>query len=184
MKTHMAHEEMLYDGSQLSSHFALKRFGVKGDSIVVFRGPMDIKNSNMADLEDLLEEKAIKSAMMLHFIVELFGGSLESAVLKQRLLVRLGAEIISKTAKVELRVEGDDIYFEDKKLSVSIAVPSPVSCLIHFGVNITNKDVPVKSASLEDFELDPFTVGSMLADAFEKEIRSIRWAVCKVRAAP
>jgi len=184
MEIRFVEEKLKYDGSQLSSHFALKKFSVQGDSILVFKGPMDIEENKIADLEDLLAGKLIRSGMMLHFIVELFNESLECCILKQRILVRLAADIISNQSGVQLTVKGDDLYIDDKKLSVSIAAPSPVSIMIHFGINISTKDVPVKAASLQDLNLAPDDIGRLIADSFKKEMESVKWAVCKVKAVP
>jgi hypothetical protein len=184
MEIHIAEEERMYDGSQLSSHFALKAFKVRGDAMVAFKGPMDVREDTMADLEDLLEKKAIRSASMLHFILEFFGRSLESTVLLQRLLSRLAADILRQETGADVKVEGDDLYVEDRKLSVSIAAPSPVSTLIHFGLNIRTEDVPVKAVSLTDLGMDSDRMASLLSDAFARELASVRWAVSKVKAVP
>ena len=184
MQIHIADETIMYDGSQLASHFALKRFNVSGDSIVVFKGAMDVDRAHMADLEDLLQGDSIRSSNMLHFIVELFGADLEGAVLKQRLLARLAAEAVAHETGKALKVKGDDLYVGDCKLSVSIAAPSPLSCLIHFGLNIETKDVPVKAAGLKELGADPDRIGRLVAEAFREEMASVGRARCKVRGVP
>jgi hypothetical protein len=184
MQIHITQEHILYDGSQLASHFALKRFGVSGDSIVVFTGPMDVAREHMADLEDLLQDDCIRSSNVLHFIVELFGADLESAILKQRLLARLAADIVARETGKVLVVRGDDLFAGDRKLSVSIAAPSPVSCLIHLGLNIETKDVPVKAVGLRELNADPGRIGELLAEAFREEMASVSQARCKVRGVP
>ena len=167
MQIHIAEKRIDYDGSQLSSHFALRSFGVRGDCMVVFEGAMDIKAERIADLEDRLQGAAIRSPDMLHFIVELFGSDLESTILKQRLLVRLAQELIGKQG---LRVDGDDLFAGEAKLSVSIAAPSPVSCLIHLGLNIETEGVPVKAAGLRELGVDPRRLAVQLSEAFVREL--------------
>jgi hypothetical protein len=184
MEIYIARDEMEYDGSQLSSHFALKTFGVRGDNLVVFKGPMNVKEGHMADLEDRLARSTIRSARMLHFIVEIFRESLESMILKQRLLARLAADILGRETGVVLRVKGDDLYHGKQKVSVSIAAPSPVSCLIHFGLNISTQEVPVEAAGLEELGMDPDRMADLLATAFQQEMKDVNWAVSKVRGIP
>lgn len=184
MQVHVVEEPFSYDGSQLRSHFALERFGVKGDVVLVFQGPMDVARAHMADLEDLLGGDTIRSAKMLHFLVECFGVSLEVMVLRQRLLARLAADLLQREWGVKVRVEGDDLYVEEGKLSVSIAAPSPVSCVLHFGMNITRKAVPVKAAALEALGVDERRFGPALARAFVEELASVKAAICKVRGVP
>jgi hypothetical protein len=54
--------------------------------------------------------------------------------------------MIVKDALGELGIKtsrnGDDIYFQDKKLSVSIATCSNSSMKIHFGMNVVNQGTP------------------------------------------
>jgi hypothetical protein len=184
MEIKIAREDIAYDGSQLSSHFALKKFGLRGDSLVVFQGPMNVENDHMADLEDLLAQATIRSARMLHFVAEFFAVSLENTVLRQRLLARLAADIVTEHSGRTIQVRGDDLYGEGRKLSVSIAAPSPVSCLIHFGLNISTKDVPVDAIGLEELGIDPIRLGQELAQAFRQELQDVHWALSKVRGVP
>ncbi|MFH2001260.1 MAG: DUF366 family protein, partial [Planctomycetota bacterium] len=162
----------------------LRNFNVRGDSIVVFTGPMDIDPSRIADLEDLLEGDEIRSPLMLHFIVEIFQASLESTVLMQRLLIRLAADRLVMHGVAGLTVSGDDLYIQDSKLSVSIAAPSPVSCMIHLGLNIETEGVPVKAIGLRELGIEAGPFGEEVARAWTKELESIRWAISKVRAIP
>ncbi len=184
MQVYFATQEMAYDGSQLASHFGLRRFGQKGDCIVVFRGSMEVVDAHMADLEDLLAHASIRSPYMLHFIVELFGVALETAVLAQRLLARIAAQWVHGETGKTVRVEGDDLYAEGGKLSVSIAAPSPLSCLIHFGLNIETHGVPVKAAGLKALGADPDRMAKGIAKTFAAEMDSVKRALCKVRGLP
>ena len=46
---------------------------------------------------------------------------------------------------VALDLAGDDLYVGDRKLSISIAAPSPTSALIHFALNIDPTGAPVRA---------------------------------------
>jgi hypothetical protein len=183
MQIHIAGESLDYDGSQLLSHFAFRTFGIRGDSLICFQGAMDIPDANIADLEDRKQGAAIRGSRLLHVIVEHFGVSLETAVLRQRILVRLAADRL-RSRGAAVTVKGDDLYCGEGKLSVSIAAPSPVSCLIHLGINISAQGVPVKAASLDDLGVDPDELGPDLAGDYKAELESIRSAVSKVRGVP
>ena len=78
--------------------------------------------------------------------------------------------------------KGDDIYDDMYKLSVSIATSSPVSCLIHMGINISSKNTPLPTKGLEDYQLNPqaIAIGSM--NRYREELRSMQHARSKVRA--
>lgn len=184
MKIHIADEPLTYDGSQLSSHFAFKKWGVNGDCIVSFTGPMDIPAQHVADLEDLKQGLAIRGSMLVHFIVEHFGISLESAILRQRLLARLAADFICRESGRVVTVQGDDLFVGEGKLSVSIAAPSPVSCLVHLGLNVSPKDVPVRAAALDDLGVDPGRTARAVARAYADEVASLHAAAVKVKGVP
>ena len=66
-------ENIDYDGSQLSPHWIYKKTGIMGDAIVSFIGACSVSDEEIADIEDIIGGKTIKSAKMLHFIIELFG---------------------------------------------------------------------------------------------------------------
>jgi len=184
LRIHIEKKTMKYDGGQLCSHFAFRTFGIQGDSLVSFRGGMDIPPERIVDLEDLAGKKTIRGALLVHFIVEHFGITLEGAVLRQRLLVRLAADIIAGRSGQKITVSGDDLYAGKGKLSVSIAAPSPVSCLIHLGINITTRDVPVAAAALEDLGVDPPFFAEELCRSYAGELESLSAALAKVRGVP
>jgi hypothetical protein len=172
-----------YNGRQLSSLWAYRTWGVKGDSIIGFRGPCDIDFADMIDLEDVLSRSAIYSPDMLHFIVEHFDHDLEKGVLKQRLLIAIIKETLESAGVRSLR-RGDDLYIDDGKLSVSIATVTPVSTMIHAGLNISRENVPVKAsclleAGLAEDEILPFAED--VCRSYAGEIEGIFLARCKVR---
>jgi len=172
-----------YNGKQLSSLWAYRTWGVKGDSIVGFRGPCDIDFADMIDLEDVLSQSAIYSPDMLHFIVEHFDHDLEKGVLRQRLLITIIKEILEFHDIRTLRL-GDDLYIMDGKLSISIATVTPVSTMIHAGLNISRENVPVKASCLLEAGLaenDIITLAEEICRSYASEIEDIFLARCKVR---
>lgn len=176
-------EEMItYDGSQLSSLWAYKHFAVQGDSIVAFLGPCDVKISKMVDLEDVLAGDSIYSEHMVHFIIEHFDMDLEKTVTRQRLLISIIRELLCNMgAPYELKRDGDDLYLGTRKASVSIATLSPVSSLIHAGINISSKNTPVSTVGLRDMAIEPAVFAQKVLEAYRMEIKDINMARCKVR---
>jgi len=171
-----------YDGSQLRSHWIFDQAGLKGDAIVAFAGPCKVDLGQMVDLEDVVQKKPIYSENMLHWIVEHFDNDLEKMVMRQRLLmVCIQEEIISSVEDVKVLRRGDDLFFDDRKLSVSIATTSPVSCLIHAAVNISTNNTPLPTAGLEELGLNPQALGFGAMNRYAEEMQSIHWARCKVR---
>lgn len=178
---------MTYDGTQLASHWIYKKCGILGDVIVAFQGPCRVDLEDMVDLADVRDGACIYSPWMLHFLVEHFDTNLQTAVLRQRLLILLAYDILhQKTAQKSdsLKRKGDDLYCEGRKLSVSIATASPVSTLIHFGVNINAEGAPVPAIGLNEMNVDPIEFARDLMDAYVDEIESIRDACLKVRWVP
>lgn len=179
-------EKMTYDGTQLKSLFAYLTYGVLGNSIVSWVGPCRIDFEHMVDGEDFLAQSPIEGAEMLHFIVEVFDRDLFSGVALQRLFASIIRDYLQREAhaalgKDVLERDGDDIFWEERKLNISIATKSPVSTLIHLAINCTNKGTPVETCSLEDLKLAPETVAADVMLKFQREFESILKATQKVR---
>lgn len=169
-----------YDGSQLKPLYSYLNHKVVSDSIVSFVGSCDVTLEHMVDAEDYVESSKIKAKEMLHFIVELFSQNIFTAVTAQRLLVSIVHAELLKRGLSFVR-SGDDLYFENKKLSVSIASVSSVSAMIHLGINITNEDTPVLTCSLKDFGIDPAQFSSEIMRVFSDEWVTILEATKKVK---
>lgn len=183
MKTKWIDKKIKYTGEQLSSKWAEKKFTLAGDSIVSFRGPCNVNEKYMVDLEDLKKKEFIYSEDMLHFIVEIFELNLARAVALQRLLVIQIKELIEAQKKgLKLTRAGDDLYDGKNKLSVSIATLSPVSSLIHVGVNISSKNTPVPTKGLEDYDVDPAKFAKKTLTIFQEEFISMQKAKQKVKS--
>ncbi|MFA4885305.1 MAG: DUF366 family protein [Desulfotomaculaceae bacterium] len=184
MIEHFITETITYDGTQLSSLWAFRNFGLQGDSVVAFRGPCRVNLTDMVDLEDIRNNSPIYSTDMLHFIVEHFEMDLEKTIFRQRLFIAIIKDVIEKFTGTNLKRSGDDLFYDEKKLSVSIATLSPVSTMIHTGLNISSRDVPVAAIGLADLGVDENQVthlGGAICGLYTRECRQIKMARCKVR---
>lgn len=131
-----------YDGSQIDASWAFREFGIYGSSVVTWIGPVNITPDNLKDFADVGLE--IKSNYMVNFICEFFDcqpANMRIAYLRQRLLVMIFREILSEHGIVSKR-EGDDIFVDGGKLSISIATASLSSMKIHFALNLEDKGTP------------------------------------------
>jgi len=182
MQTKLSDKKIKYDGSQLASHWILTTFGITGDAIVSFSGACDVTLKHMVDLHDRAQKCRIFSTSMCHFIVEIFEHDLERMVLRQRLLVSIMKDVLQELgAPASLERRGNDLYDGDAKINVSIATISPVSTLIHAGVNICSKKTPVKTRGLDDYKIDATEFASVVMKRFAKEMDEIEVARCKAR---
>lgn len=131
-----------YDGSQINPSWAFQEFGIYGSSIVTWTGPVNITPDNLKDFADVGLE--IKSNYMVNFICEFFDQqppNMRIAYLRQRLLVMIFREILTEYG-IETKREGDDIFVDGGKLSISIASVSLSSAKIHFALNLEDKGTP------------------------------------------
>lgn len=145
-----------YDGSQINPSWAFQEFGIYGSSIITWIGPVNITPDNLKDFADVGLE--IKSNYMVNFICEFFDQqppNMRIAYLRQRLLVMIFREILTDYG-VKTTREGDDIFVEGRKLSISIASVSLSSAKIHFALNLEDKGTPddVDTIGLYDIEVD------------------------------
>jgi len=180
MHTKIVPGVLKYDGSQLSSLWAFRNYDLQGDSIVAFIGPCEVRE-HLVDLEDVKADAFIYSENMLHFIIEHFEMDLEKTIYRQRLFISIIAEELREQGLNPVR-SGDDIFINNAKLSVSIATLSPVSTLIHTGLNITGKGAPVKAIGLGEVGIaSPEKFAEKIIARYVDEVADIRMARCKVR---
>lgn len=176
---------LCYDGTQIRSLWAYERFGVRGDSVVIFRGPMRIPAESMLDLEDIREGSAISGDDLIHFIVERFDSppNMHLAYCMQRLIaVWTKDELLVEGVKAVRR--GDDLFVDDRKLTVSVATCGVSSEKIHFGINVINSGVPpgVRAIGLNDLGItDPVGFAERVVSGFSGEIEGIESAVVKTK---
>jgi len=182
LQTRLIPAELVYDGTQLATHWPRRSAGVTGDCVVAFLGPAEVPTENLVDLEDRRVGERITSARMLHLVGVHFGRTLAETVLRQRLYVFLAAERL-RLRGVGVLVEGDDIFTPDRrKLSVSIATVSPLAGLVHIGLNDDPAGAPVPAAGLAELGVDAADFARELLGAFEEAERGLKFAAAKVRA--
>lgn len=182
MRYRLIKDEQTYTGEQIRSNFAYTTYGIVGDSIIAFCGPCDVKLKEMVDIEDLKAGKAIYSEYMLHFIIEHYEIDSEKIVLRQLLLTTIVKDAVNEIkGKNVVRRANSDLFDEDAKLSISVATVSPLSSLIHFGINITSTNTPVKTKGLKDYDIEPYEFANLIMDRYTKEIDKINVNRCKVR---
>ena len=153
--THKHVEEIFeYDGSQINPSWAFQEFGIYGSSIVTWIGPVNITPDNLKDFADVGLE--IKSNNMVNFICEFFDQqptNMRIAYLRQRLLVMIFREILTEKG-VKTTREGDDIFVDGRKLSISIASVSLSSAKIHFALNLEDKGTPGEVETIGLYDID------------------------------
>lgn len=179
---HLSAVSETYDGSQLVPLWIYLKHQIQGPACVSWVGPCQVTQDLMLDGEDLLAKAEIRGGEMLHFIAELFDTPLVTAVCFQRLFASIVAEVVTQlNPKVILKRQGDDLYFGNKKLSISIAAPAVRSSLVHFAINVTNQGTPVPTCALADFLIDPQTLAQDVLSKVANEWNDIVLATWKVR---
>jgi len=183
LETKWLNKKIKYDGSQMHSLYSYLNHQVLGDSVVAFRGPCEVQFSEMLDGEDLLQRSEIKGSDMVHFIFELFEQNLFSAVLMQRLFASIVADVIFDLSKkaILLRREGDDLYLQKRKFSISIAAKSSQSSMIHFAVNVSCKGTPLATSGLQEMKINPEAFAKKCLLRVAQEYEDIQKATRKVK---
>lgn len=171
-----------YTGKELRSHFIFHRFDIQGNAMVAFQGSAHVELPHMVDQEDVKAQAPIYSKLMLHFLAEFFWDDLEKTILRQRLFMAIIFEQLKSVApKIAWERRGDDLYVGNRKLSVSIATASPISTLIHTGLNIVAKGTPVPAYGLEQAGISPREFAMEILKRFQQETNDILLARTKVR---
>lgn len=155
-------ERITYTGRELEPLWAFERYGIQRDSIVAFRGRIEVSIENMKDLKDIKEEGSkgevlITSSDAINFVVEHFDNpDLKITYLRQRLLVLIAKEVLEEMSGKKIVRRGDDLYYNEGKLSVSIASRGVSSGKIHLGINLSNEGTPpyIKTSSIEDLGIE------------------------------
>lgn len=182
MKTLFIDKDIKYIGSQLAPHWIYKNFKIQGDVIVAFCGECKVNISEMVDIEDVINNEPIYSKYMLSFITEQFNIGLVEGVFRQRLLICCIKEALENRG-FSIKRDGDDLFVNGKKLTVSIATKSLTSVLIHTGVNILSEGAPISVSGLKsDLEIDD--IKDLAVDIMQRyadEIDDIVLASTKVR---
>jgi uncharacterized protein len=169
-----------YGGTELAPHWIYKRFSILGNALVAFTGKANVPIENMVDLEDRKNNAHIYSPKMLHFLGEFFTHSLEQGILLQFLLVNNVYETLLESGTPDLSRKGDDLFYDGRKLSVSIATSTPVSVLIHFGINVETDNTPIPTAGLKDMKLSPEAIATEVLERFSRDYNAILKSRVKV----
>ena len=172
-----------YTGKELRSGWVREMTEHSGDAAAAFIGPCRVENEDLVDLDDARAGAYIHSELMAHVIVEHPGCPLQAAVLRQRLLVCLLCESLAERG-LKLHRDGDDVYHDNRKLTVSIAAPSASSSVIHLGINVRPEGAPVPAVGLEEFGVDAKELVGDLLDRYQREMNSCKHAEGKVRTVP
>lgn len=191
IETTLSDSERAYTGPELRPHFLLTELKLKGHAMGAFIGPCEVQTGELVDWEDRLANDFIRAKLMVHFIGEFFEMGLSEGVTLQRLFMAICGEEIAKETGERIERDGDDLFWTDspkgekKKLSVSIVTASPVSKLLHAGINIDAAGAPVAAAGLQDLGLADVrrikNLISRILGRFQEECASIEWACAKVR---
>lgn len=173
-------EEFSYTGHQLKSLFNLERAGLQGSSLIAWSGPCEVKIPELVDMDDRIKKAPIFSQMMVHFLGEFFHRDIFYGIFIQRLLGEHIKNYIADLSGKALTRKGDDLYMGEQKLNVSIATQTPLSTLVHFGVNVSSKETPVSTISLNDLGVEPAIFSKIILDRMAKEVEGIELASTKV----
>lgn len=175
-------EPIEYTGVELAPHWIAHKTGHFGSAVLAFRGPCYVATGKMVDLEDRFQGAEIRAKEMLHFIAEFFEGDLENGILWQRLFIAGFAEELGRLGAGKFIVvrKGNDLFVQDRKLSVSIVTATPVSRLLHFGVNINAEGAPVSAIGLKDLSIDAEQLAQGVLERWRGEWASVHKARCKV----
>ncbi len=182
LQTRVLEAETRYDGLQLSPHWIYKTAGIQGNALIAFTGEADVSVDHLVDQEDAINKAHIYSPKMLHFLAEWFIDSLDQGILLQHLFTCEIYESLLEKGVNNLRKRGNDIYYDDRKMSVSIATRSGVSVLMHTAVNVDTQGTPVPTAGLRELGIDPRSFGQEILARFcaQSEI----WAKARVKVSP
>ena len=168
---HMIDGEDLLAGETIAGsrmvHFIIERFETQ------LFGAVALQRLMAAIVLDLVRERVAKA------LPGAIAADTSAGVSAKAAASAAGAH--AKLIATDIRRDGDDIFVGEGKLSISIATVTPVSALIHFAVNVSNKGTPVKTASLEDLGLDAREFAKEVMARVVREVESIETATVKVR---
>ena len=183
MTYHILEQPVCYTGMELRSGWVAKKTGLSGDAAAGFYGACGVPTENLVDKEDAAAGATIRAKWMAHVIVEHPSCPLAMAVLRQRLLICLLSETLTGQG-LKVHRDGDDIYLEGRKLTVSIAAPTSSGSIIHLGINIDPTGAPVSAIGLKEMGIDPKWLLTTLLDSYRDEMASCAHAEIKVRNVP
>jgi hypothetical protein len=190
IRIHLDAQPRAYTGVELRPHYLLTELGLPGSAVGAFIGPCRVETEHLVDWEDRLAHDRIEAREMVHFLGEFFGASLREGVLRQRLFMATLGQSLNERLRAAGRPErllrsGDDLFVPgaggDRKLSVSIVTASPVSQLLHVGINVDPAGAPVPAIGLAELGIEPRAWAAEVLEAFRTEYEGVEWACAKVR---
>ena len=175
-------EEFSFTAEEMFPHWAYKKYGIAGDSIIAFVGPCRITPEHLIDLEEFRAGTVISAEKMLHFIVEHFDTDLEKAILRQYLLVTILEEKINNRLNAKKVIRwSDDLYDEDYKLTVSAVTKNVISSKIHLGINVVPSKIKVKTRGLSHYDIDPYELAEVIISQYRLENRRLKEKCWKMK---
>jgi len=182
LQTKWLDKQVDYSGNELRGHFVRELSGIKNDGVVAFAGSCSVRGESLVDLEDAEAGCTIESKNMLHFIGEHFSCPLREANFRLRVFASVVKDLFQKcVSDIEIDRSGDDLFIEDRKLTVAISTLTPVSAVFHFGINIDPEGAPVPAAGLEEFGVEVKWMAEETLERYRLECNSVEMALRKVR---
>ncbi|MHA1198543.1 MAG: DUF366 family protein [Candidatus Heimdallarchaeaceae archaeon] len=186
-------ELITYDGSQLANRYTTEKYGVFGETILVFRGGMKLSPEEMVDIKDIVREAHLNKILIssddsLHFIIEEFDiqpPNMEMEYYRLQVLTQIVMEVL-KNRGIDLLRKGTDMYVSDRKLNVAIASAGISSSKIHLGINIGGTGFPshVKAIGLLELGIEQEDIENIameIAERYSSEISKIKEDVSKTK---
>lgn len=160
-------------------HWAFKNFGLLGDSIISFTGKIDVKREELIDLFELKRKSMIPDCILLNFVVEHFGDDLGKAILRQRILLSIAEEkLVHRVGNHQINRLGDDLFVQERKLSITAVTVNPVSAKIHLGICVNPPDkgkfIGLKKLGVDVNELSEVIVAQYRADMHDLKTKEWR----------
>ena len=166
-------DQMVMTVEAMKSHWALLKFDLWGNSMVIFKGPIKIEPKEMIDLKELKRGTAFPDGDLLHFVIEHFGDDIEKGVLRQNILVNIAEEKIShRLSGRRILRWGDDLYDEDRRITLTAVATTPVSIKIHLGICITS-DTEAGFVGLSEYGLEPEELAEVVGNQYRADMKRL-----------
>ncbi len=175
-------EKRTLSGDEMFPHWALRNFGLLGDSIVSFIGDFKVPPERWIDIDSIMHGNNFPDTEMLHFVIEHFGSSLQETVLRQSLLVSILEEKLLHRIKSndhQLTRLGDDLFDSENRLSITAVGSTLVSTKIHIGV--FTKSPGKNYHGLEDYGVIPEELSEVVVCQYCAEMRRLAEKTWKVK---
>ncbi len=176
-------EKRALSGDEMLPHWALRNFGLLGDSIVSFIGQFSVPPERWIDIDSIMHNQDFPAGDMLHFVIEHFQSSLGETVLRQYVLVSILEEKLLHRVRYndnQLTRLGDDLFDGENRLSLTAAGSTLVSTKIHLGVFIDSAP-GYGFHGLREYNVDPSELAEVVIMQYRTEMRRISEKAWKMR---